>query len=590
MVIQELINLIGFKVDESQLAAAERRISVAADGIERISKRLTLFLSAPLVALAGSSTVAAAKVEQFQTAFEVMLGSAQKADVLMKQLFKFEAETPFNLQQVMDFAQKLLIAKQPAETITDELKMLGDVAAGSAERLGAIVYVLGQVRALGYLQGQDIMQFTNALVPIREAISKVTGVEGKALQDMIEKRQITAEVTEKALQWVSQQRLGMMERQSKTLLGLWSSLVSALFRFRVAIGNVIIKQFQLDKLVQKSIDFLGKMETLINGLSPAMQKLAVVVGVLATALGPLLLAFSMLVKLAGKVQIALVGLFTMSKGAMAANIAVLGRFMVIGGLVLAVLAAIALAVEDFMTYMAGGQSVIGKFLEPWSELGPKVTKNLEGLLTTFQTIFSTVVEIARGTVGFILSILSGDALTASLQLEKLVNNILILIGGLFVALFQMAVKFGPILWQLIVFAADKVSHMLYTMFYSVFDNIFNFFWGKIKWVIDKISPFAGKAWKGVSEGAKSLNNTLGNITPGFYNFDPNFAFPGSSPSVPAQGKNQSLSVNSTIQMTVPEGTPQEQVKFVRSAAEKAVKEEFSRQMRGILINYPETEK
>jgi len=579
MIIQELVNIIGFKLNESELAAAERHIISAADGIEKIGQRLTLFITLPLAALAGSSVVATAKVEQFQTAFEVMLHDASKAKGLMKELFAFEAQTPFNLQQVMDLSQKLLIAKQPVETITKELMMLGNVAAGSADRMNSIVYVLGQVRALGYLQGQDIMQFTNALVPIRDAISKVTGVTGKALQDMIEKRQITAEITEKALEFVSKDRLGMMERQSKTLVGLWSSFVSAIFRFQVAIGSIIVKQFQLNKLVQNAINFFDRLEHTIDGMNPALQKILLWAGMFTAALGPLLVGLALFIKLWSKLSLLLI----VPKTVMLANIMAFGKFLVIGAAIAAVIISIALSVEDFITYMQGGQSVVGKFLEPWATLGPKIKSYLEPLIDTFQTVFNTIVNIAQNVVGFILSLLSGDALSASLNLQKLIDNVLILIGGLMVAIAQMLYKFIPIIWQVLVFTVDKFCHLIYNIFYSIMDTIITFVWDKVKWLTNLVAPFAGKAWKGLSQGIASLP------APGAFNtLSPAFSVPSVNGVLGLGTKNQ-INVNSTIQMTIPEGTPQAQIKFVQSAAEKAVKEQLGKEMRNVLINFPETE-
>jgi tape measure domain-containing protein len=378
--LRELITKVGFNVDDRALNRYDQAIgriyqkadglysnlNRVADNISGIGRRLTFMLSAPLAGIGIASVMAQGKVEQFNTSFETMLGSAQAAKDLMSELFRFEAQTPFNLEQVMGFAQQLLIAKEPAANLTKQMMLLGNVAAGDGERMGRIVYVLGQVRALGYLQGQDIMQFTNALVPIREALTKTLNVTGAQLQRMIEKRQITAQMTQRALEWISGSRTGLMEKQSKTLLGLWSSLGSAVFRLRVALGQLLVDEFKLKPLAQKFIDLLNKISTSIDAMPKWLKRLIVWVGLFLFALGPATWALGAFLKL-----------FLLLRGAMA----VIGFTSIIGSLgklipllwkgaaamaamtwqialIAAGLAALFIIAEDIWGYFHGKDSVI----------------------------------------------------------------------------------------------------------------------------------------------------------------------------------------------------------------------------------------
>ena len=322
MTLRELITKIGFSVDESGLQKYDQAIGKiyestdkalnhlnrVADNIVDIGKRATLFLSAPIGALATTSVMAEAQVEKYQTQFEVMLKSADRAKTMMAELFQFEAKTPFILEQVMKFSNSLLIAKQSAETVTKEMMKLGDVAAGDAQRMESIVLVLGQVRQLGYLQGHDILQFTSALVPIREAVAQVTGVRGRELQKMIENRKITADIVEKAMDLISKEREGMMMRQSQTLIGIWTSLMSAIFRFRVEVGKLVSEELGVKKLFQNLIILLNKAAEAVKNLTPGMRKFVAVLGLAMFAIGPLLIALGTGLKLFIGWKIAMIAL------------------------------------------------------------------------------------------------------------------------------------------------------------------------------------------------------------------------------------------------------------------------------------------
>lgn len=378
--LRELITKVGFNVDDRALAIYDKAIgrvyqkadglydnlNRVADGISGIGKRLTFTLSLPLAGVGAASVIAAGKVEQFNTSFEIMLGSAEKAKGLMSQLFQFEAKTPFNLEHVMEFAQQLLIAKEPAERITQQLMMLGNVAAGDPNRMKSIVYVLGQVRALGYLQGQDIMQFTNALVPIRDAISKVTGASGKELQRMIEQRKITADIVQKSLEFISSQRGGLMDKQSMTLMGLFSSLTSAIFRLRVALGNLLVDELKLKPLMVWLIGFLNKVVDYIEKMPTGLKRLIVWVGAALFLLGPAMIALGAFLKIflalrAAMVAMKFAGLLMplaqliplLWKGAAAmAAMAWQATLIALG------LAALFLIAEDIWGYFQGKDSVI----------------------------------------------------------------------------------------------------------------------------------------------------------------------------------------------------------------------------------------
>jgi tape measure domain-containing protein len=380
MTLRELITWVGFDVSTANLDKYDRAVQNVmdtstrlhsnlirlADQVTQVGKRMTLGLSLPIAGVATAGVIATAKVEKFQTSFEVMLKSADRAKSLMGELFQFEAVTPFNLEQVMTATNKLLIAKEPVKNITNQLRMLGDVAAGDAQRLQSIVYVLGQVRALGYLQGQDIMQFTNALVPIRAAIAKVTGVEGKALQKMIEQRKITADMTQKALELIAKEREGMMAKQARTLGGLWSSLMSAIFRIRAAIGEMISETLNLRKILDNVIAWIDKLTKFIKNMDPAMKKVIVWMGMILFIIGPLLTIVGTIAKVLLLVKGAIVGMGLagvtvnlttivplLGKAALAIGVIAI-KLIAIG----AAIAGILIIAEDIVGYFTGKESVI----------------------------------------------------------------------------------------------------------------------------------------------------------------------------------------------------------------------------------------
>lgn len=104
--------------------------------------------------------------QQLEIAFGTMLKSSDKAAILMKDLTKFAATTPFGLQSAASGAKQLIAYGSTADTVIKELTMLGDVAAGTGQQIGDLVYLYGTLRTQGRAYLMDIRQFAGRGIPI----------------------------------------------------------------------------------------------------------------------------------------------------------------------------------------------------------------------------------------------------------------------------------------------------------------------------------------------------------------------------------------------------------------------------------------
>ena len=72
-----------------------------------------------------------AQMEQYQTSFETMLGSADKASKHVAGLKKMAAKTPFEMEDLAQASQTLMSFGDEAKDIQPHLKMLGDISLGN---------------------------------------------------------------------------------------------------------------------------------------------------------------------------------------------------------------------------------------------------------------------------------------------------------------------------------------------------------------------------------------------------------------------------------------------------------------------------
>jgi hypothetical protein len=87
--VRELITKIGFDLDERQMKKAEDAVNKLKKRIKTGMKVAAAGVTAAIAGIAVASVKAAGDMELITTQFEVMLGSAEKAIGLMKELETF---------------------------------------------------------------------------------------------------------------------------------------------------------------------------------------------------------------------------------------------------------------------------------------------------------------------------------------------------------------------------------------------------------------------------------------------------------------------------------------------------------------------
>jgi tape measure domain-containing protein len=206
------------------------------------------------------------KQEQLNISFEVFLGSAEKAKVLLSQLNKFALVTPFTPDQVNKAAQSLLAFGVKGEEIIPTLKMLGDVSSGTGKDLSEMAIIFGQIRSTGRLMGQDLLQLINAGFNPLQVISEKTGQSvGKLKKDM-EAGLITFDMVSDAFKSATSEGglfFNLMEKQSQSVGGLLSTVsgnIDEILKNIFSASSGPVKAFT-QQLVELSENFLRLSET-----------------------------------------------------------------------------------------------------------------------------------------------------------------------------------------------------------------------------------------------------------------------------------------------------------------------------------------
>lgn len=226
--------------NDTESALSKNWKSIGSVGVSALKGIGAAFVSMTAAAGAGIAAVAKmgveynAQMQSYQTAFETMLGDAEKAQKLTENLKTLAAKTPLAMTDLADASQILLAFGSSAEELPDQLKRLGDVAQGDAQKLGTMATAFGRIQSNGRASMEEInMMIDQGFNPLN-IIAEQTGETMAEVRQRVSDGEVSFEELSEALRIATDeggQFFNAMENQSKTFDGQMSTLqdnVSAL--------------------------------------------------------------------------------------------------------------------------------------------------------------------------------------------------------------------------------------------------------------------------------------------------------------------------------------------------------------------------
>lgn len=200
-----------------------------------------------------------AEMEQYVTSFTVMLGSAEKAQAMIKSMTEFAAATPLELTDIVSAGQLLMNYGVAAEDLIPTMQKLGDLAGGNAEKMNRVALAYGQMLAKGKVTGEELRQMTEAGVPLLQTLAETMGKTTAEVQDLSSKGKVGINDLNNAITSLttgSGKFAGMMEQQSQTMNGMLSTMKDNFDQFGRDIGEGAFQQVKSS--LQDVMDMIQK--------------------------------------------------------------------------------------------------------------------------------------------------------------------------------------------------------------------------------------------------------------------------------------------------------------------------------------------
>lgn len=284
-------------VASQKLQAVGSMMKEFGDKVAEVGKNLSMKLTAPIVAVGTIGVTYNAKMEQLQTLFTTLTGSAEEADRVISNIVEDASRSPFDTESLVKANQYLISAGVEADDARQTILDLGNAIAatgGGNDELDRMSLNLQQIKNVGKATSMDIRQFANAGINIYGLLAETMGVTVEEVKDM----DIAYEDLAKAFRTASKQGgkfEGAMESQSQTTTGSINKLKSTV---QVLLGEItkaampIIKQ--VIELIQKVVDWFSSLD---DSQKTMILKIAAVVA----AIGPALVIGGKIISILGMV-------------------------------------------------------------------------------------------------------------------------------------------------------------------------------------------------------------------------------------------------------------------------------------------------
>lgn len=252
----------GLKSTTNELKKQKAGVSGVSDEMKKMKTLITGFIAAYggkklWELLIGSN----AEMEQYTTSLEVMLGSASKASAMIEKMRDFAAKTPLTLENVISGGSLLMSYGVDESNLIDTMTKLGDLARGNAEKMDRITLAYGQMLAKGKVTGEELMQMTEAGVPLQTALAESIGVTGEEFSKMVSAGKVGIDDLNKAITGLTTGNgkfAGMMEKQSQAMQGMLSTLLDNLSEFMRKMGEGAFGEAK--SALQEASDLLAEWE------------------------------------------------------------------------------------------------------------------------------------------------------------------------------------------------------------------------------------------------------------------------------------------------------------------------------------------
>lgn len=318
-IAEAVVDILGDSSGLDQtLETAARKMETVGARLTEIGRSLTLKVSAPLAIFGGLAVKAAVDMEALTRALAVSAGSADAAAEQLKELEEVAKLPGLGFKEAIQGAVQLntAFAEMPDRlNLTNQmLREFGNAIAltgGGKTELDRVIFQLGQIAASGKLLTQDLRPIIQTAPAVANALRAAFGtINAEAINELgLSSEQFFNRLLD---------GLRTLPTAAGGAKNSFENLSDSIFRARVAIGEAMLPS------VMKLLDAVSNAAVGIRNLDQDTIAWGVGIGIVAAAIGPLLIGMGAIVASIAAINAAL------AAGAIGAIIAGGGLIVALG--------------------------------------------------------------------------------------------------------------------------------------------------------------------------------------------------------------------------------------------------------------------
>lgn len=258
------IDLSGLNTASQKLREVNQHLFDLGTGLQYIGRTGLMYVSAPLIAMGTFALRSFANLEQANSAFKALTGSAIEGTQVFKELVSFSLRSPVDLKQLMAGTQQLLALGFTAKEVVPMMKVLSEAVAAtgaSADTLQRVTLALSQVKGRAKLVGDEIRQLGQVGLPVIQILAKKMGKTEAEFYETMKKSIINGtDAINAIIVGLHEKYAGYLELKAKTLSGSWQILSNNISVTLAKLGERLNTAFTIPETllsISKYIEGLG---------------------------------------------------------------------------------------------------------------------------------------------------------------------------------------------------------------------------------------------------------------------------------------------------------------------------------------------
>lgn len=474
------------------------------------------FTFGAITSLGKKALEASANMEVLRQGLDFVLGSSEETDKLINGMRALGEQSAYDTNELIPLARQWVNMGDNAETAVGKMTKIVDLGSAfglTSEQIGSATLALSQMAAAGKINGQDMLQLTNANIPAWKLLADHMGLSVAELRKMSEAGQLGEDAINELWDAIEERTQGATSRMNGTLMASFSNLEEEIQNSMAGIGDIISQAFNLKGILQGGSDMVSSFrealeqikqdaesvgigQAIMNQISNVSPELATLLGTIGNIVGEFIN-----IVIAGWNEIY----------ATLSNLDIAAILMVINDVVSragpAVLAAVSLIIGAINLILPVVVGLINAFANAYNTVSPYIT-SMAGLFQQIPVAISTAITAISTAFSSFVSWLESSVWqpirNAAVTVINFIVGSWVAFGGFVMAAVQPLVDwFQSSVWQPI------------SEFATAAWNTITALWGQfVDWFSQVMSPVtdvASECWNAICDFASEAWDTISGI-------------------------------------------------------------------------------